>query len=744
MEVIKGYIDHIIFKNDENAYSILSLIMDDQEEVVCVGTFPYVNEGTYLELTGEYINHRLYGRELKVSSYKEITPTNIVDIERYLGSGAVKGVGPALAKRIVKKFGEDTLHIFENEPERLAEVKGISIRMAMEIASDAYEKRQMQDAMIFLQRYGISNKLAVKIYEQYNDRIFSIMKENPYRLAEDIRGIGFKTVDDIASQIGIAPDSEYRIRCGILYVLMQASSEGNTFLPRDILLNRLEALLLVSQQDIDSQIDNLYLDKKVVVSKENIYLPIYYYAELNCARKLKELDICMDEADFKLNEKKIYATFEKVIREEKIELDELQKRAVFECVKHGVTIISGGPGTGKTTTINTIIRFFAEEGLDILLAAPTGRAAKRMQEATGYEAKTIHRLLEVGRNSSDDDRNLFFERDEDNPLEAEVIIIDEMSMVDINLFRALLRAIEVGTRLILVGDVDQLPSVGPGQVLKDLIDSNAFHVVILEHIFRQAKTSDIVLNAHRINKGEKIPYTNESKDFFILKRDNPDVILKHMVQLIRDKLPGYVNATSFDIQVLTPMRKGILGVENLNQVLQEYLNEPGEGKQEYQYGEKLFREGDKVMQIKNNYQMPWQIKGLSNYVIDEGEGVFNGDTGIIQTIDLRNQLVTVLFDENKLVDYNFSDLDELELAYAVTIHKSQGSEYPAIIIPILSGPRMLLNRNLLYTAVTRARKCVTLLGSFETVTDMINNDEINARYSGFTKRIEEVVNIEDF
>ncbi|MCQ2498047.1 MAG: ATP-dependent RecD-like DNA helicase [Lachnospiraceae bacterium] len=744
MEVIKGYIDHIIFKNNENAYSILSLILDDQEEVVCVGTFPYVNEGAYLELTGEYINHRVYGKEFKAASFEEITPTDIVDIERYLGSGAVKGVGPALAKRIIKKFGEDTLRIFENEPERLAEVKGISIRMAMEIASDAYEKRQMQDAMIFLQKYGISNKLAVKIYEQYKDRIFSIMKENPYRLAEDIKGVGFKTVDDIASQIGIKPDSEYRIRCGILYILMQATGEGNTYLPRDILLKRLESLLLVPVQNIDEQIDNLHLAKKLIICRENIYLPMYYYAELNSAYKLKEIDISMDEDEFRENEKKIYATFEKVIREEKIELDELQKKAVFECVKHGVTIISGGPGTGKTTTINTIIRFFAEEGLDILLAAPTGRAAKRMQEATGYEAKTIHRLLEVGRNSSDDDRNLFFEKDEDNPLEADVVIIDEMSMVDINLFKALLKAIAVGTRLILVGDVDQLPSVGPGQVLKDLIASKAFHVVMLEHIFRQAKTSDIVLNAHRINKGEKIPYTNESKDFFILKRDNPDVILKHMVQLIRDKLPGYVNASSLDIQVLTPMRKGILGVENLNQILQEYLNAPADHKQEYQYGEKLFREGDKVMQIKNNYQIPWQIRGLGNYVVDEGEGVFNGDTGIIKDIDIRNQLLTVMFDENKQVDYNFSDLDELELAYAVTIHKSQGSEYPAIIIPILSGPRMLLNRNLLYTAVTRARKCVTLLGSFETISEMIDNDEINARYSGFTDRIGEVFDIEDY
>jgi len=744
MEVITGYIDHIIFKNDENTYSVLSLILDDQEEAVCVGSFPYVAEGAYLKIEGEYVNHRLYGKQFKAVSFEEIRPTSIVDIERYLGSGAIKGIGASLAARIVKKFGEDTWRIFENEPERLAEVKGISIRMAQEIASEAYEKRQMRDSMIFLQKYGISNKLAVTIYEEYKDRLFGIMRENPYKLAEDIKGVGFKTVDDIAAQIGIKPDSEYRIRCGILYVLMQASSDGNTYLPQNVLIERLVSLLGIDAELIMPEIDSLAMDKRVVIRQDKVYSPLYYFAELNSALKLKELDISMDEDEFKKREAKIYETFEKVIKEQKIELDDLQKKAVFECIRYGVTIISGGPGTGKTTTINTIIRFFDEEGLDIMLAAPTGRAAKRMQEATGYEAKTIHRLLEVSGGSSDDERRLYFEKDEDNPLEADVVIIDEMSMVDINLFRALLKAIDVGTRLILVGDVNQLPSVGPGQVLKDLIDSKAFHVVMLEHIFRQAAQSDIVMNAHRINKGEIIPDSNDSKDFFILKRDNPDVILKHLIQLIRDKLPSYVDASSNELQVLTPMRKGILGVENLNVILQEYLNPPGDKKREYQHGDRLFREGDKIMQIKNNYQIPWEIKGAGNYIVDEGLGVFNGDTGIITHIDIVNQLLTVMYDENKQVDYPFSELDEIELAYAVTIHKSQGSEYPAVLIPILTGPKMLFNRNLLYTAVTRAKKCVTILGSYDTLIDMINNNSINARYSGFKERIEEVIGIEDY
>lgn len=743
METITGYIDHIIFQNEENSYAVLALVTSDRDELICVGTFPGVDEGISLELEGEYVNHPSYGRQFKAHSFKEVVLQDVLSIERYLGSGAIKGVGEALARRIVKKFGDDTLRIMDEEPERLVEIKGISERIARQIASQVFEKRRLRDAFIFLQRYGISNKLAVKIYDEYKERLYSVIEQNPYQLAEDISGVGFKIADEIAQKVGISASSEYRVRCAVLYELSNAAQEGNTYLPKDMLIQRCISLLGLSYDDISPLIDNLIVDKKLVKKGESIYLSHYYYAELSCARMLFDLDISMDEEDVLKEMPRIESVIETVSKEEGLCLDELQKRAVVECVRHGITIVSGGPGTGKTTTINTIIRFFDEEGMDILLAAPTGRAAKRMQEATGYEARTIHRLLEVSKNQSEDDTRTYFERNSENPLEADVIIIDEMSMVDINLFRALLDAVSVGTRLVMVGDVDQLPSVGPGQVLKDIIDSQQFNVVMLEKIFRQSGESDIVVNAHRINRGLEISLDNKSRDFFFLERNDANVIYKHMVQLITEKLPKYVEASSFDIQVLTPMRKGMLGVETLNGILQQYLNPPDAKKAEYEYADKLFREGDKVMQIKNNYQITWEIVGFHGIKIDEGQGVYNGDTGIIKMIDRYSQTVTVMYDENKRVDYAFSNLDELELAYAVTVHKSQGSEYPAVIIPILSGPRMLFNRNLLYTGVTRAKKCVTILGSRETLTEMIHNKRENDRFSGLRNRIVEVSGIEN-
>lgn len=743
METVTGYIDHIIFQNEENSYAVLSLVTSEQEELICVGTFPGIEDGATLEMEGDYVNHPSYGLQFKAFSFKETYPQDIVSIERYLGSGAIKGIGEALARRIVKKFGDDTLRIIEEEPERLAEIKGISMRIAQEIAEQVYDKRMLRDAFMFLQEYGISNKLAVKIYEQYKDEMYSVIKQNPYKLSEDISGIGFKIADDIARKVGISVSSEYRIRCGVLYELTGASQDGNTYLPIDILAEKCISLLGLSKEEILPEIDNLVVDKKIINKNGNIYSSHYYFAELSSARMLADLDISMDEDELLKEMPRINKVIDSVSKEENLVLDDLQKNAVTECVKHGVTIISGGPGTGKTTTINTIIRFFVEEGMDILLAAPTGRAAKRMQEATGYEAKTIHRLLEVNGGSSDDEARTYFDRNEENPLEADVVIIDEMSMVDINLFRSLLRAISIGTRLVLVGDVDQLPSVGPGQVLKDIIDSKAFNVVMLERIYRQSDESDIVVNAHKINHGEEILLDNKSKDFFFLERSDANVIYKHLIQLISEKLPKYVDATPYDIQVLTPMRKGNLGVEVLNNILQEYLNPPSKEKNEFTFGEKLFREGDKVMQIKNNYQIPWEIVGYRGIRIDDGLGVYNGDTGIIKEIDKQNQIITVLYDENKRVDYPVANLDELELAYAVTVHKSQGSEYPAVLIPILSGPRMLFNRNLLYTGVTRAKRCVTILGSSQTLKEMIHNERINDRYTGFTRRIQEVMGIED-
>ena len=740
METIKGYVDHIIYQNKDNGYAVLSMNVDDEEEI-CVGIFRGVDNGENLEITGEYVEHPSYGFQFKASSFKVVEPDDLLSMERYLGSGAIKGVGEALAKRIVKRFGKDTFRVIEEEPERLVEVKGISERIAQQITDQMIEKREIREAFLFLQKYGITNTLAVKIYEKYGMGMYGILKENPYRLAEDIQGVGFRLADEIAEKIGIHTDSDYRIRSGILYTLLQASLEGHMFLPMRVLVRRSTDLLQVPEEAIRAQIQNLHMDHKVVVKKTTdepeVYAFSYYYAELNCARMLRELNVLMESELLDSEEKRIETILQRILKEQGLELDELQKNAVLECVKHGIMILSGGPGTGKTTTINTIIRYFDEEGMDILLAAPTGRAAKRMTEATGYEARTIHRMLEINGGMEDGSRARF-ERNGENPLEADVVIIDEMSMVDIYLFQSLLEAVSVGTRLILVGDVDQLPSVGPGQVLQDLIESKSFPTVMLKKIYRQAGESDIVMNAHRINMGQKIALNNKSKDFFFLPRNDVQVIYKHMIQLITEKLPRYVEAQPYDIQVLTPMRKGSLGVETLNEILQRYLNPADPSRKEHAAGDRIFREGDKVMQIKNNYQLEWEIVSQYGIRIDSGSGVFNGDIGTIRRIREESSTVQVEYDEHRLVEYTFSQLDEIELAYAITIHKSQGSEYPAVLLPLLSGPKMLMNRNLLYTAVTRARKCVTILGSQEVVDGMIENENQYHRYTGLGRRILEL------
>ena len=740
MKTIKGYVDHIIYQNKDNGYAVLSMNVDDEEEI-CVGIFRGVDNGENLEITGEYVEHPSYGFQFKANSFKVVEPDDLLSMERYLGSGAIKGVGEALAKRIVKRFGKDTFRVIEEEPERLVEVKGISERIAQQITDQMIEKREIREAFLFLQKYGITNTLAVKIYEKYGMGMYGILKENPYRLAEDIQGVGFRLADEIAEKIGIHTDSDYRIRSGILYTLLQASLEGHMFLPMRVLVRRSADLLQVPEEAIRAQIQNLHMDHKVVVKKTTdepeVYAFSYYYAELNCARMLRELNVLMESELLDSEEKRIETILQRILKEQGLELDELQKNAVLECVKHGIMILSGGPGTGKTTTINTIIRYFDEEGMDILLAAPTGRAAKRMTEATGYEARTIHRMLEINGGREDGSRARF-ERNGENPLEADVVIIDEMSMVDIYLFQSLLEAVSVGTRLILVGDVDQLPSVGPGQVLQDLIESKSFPTVMLKKIYRQAGESDIVMNAHRINMGQKIALNNKSKDFFFLPRNDVQVIYKHMIQLITEKLPRYVEAQPYDIQVLTPMRKGSLGVETLNEILQRYLNPADPSRKEHAAGDRIFREGDKVMQIKNNYQLEWEIVSQYGIRIDSGSGVFNGDIGTIRRIREESSTVQVEYDEHRLVEYTFSQLDEIELAYAITIHKSQGSEYPAVLLPLLSGPKMLMNRNLLYTAVTRARKCVTILGSQEVVDGMIENENQYHRYTGLGRRILEL------
>lgn len=742
---LKGFVDKIIFRNADNGYTVLNLVSSPNEiEITCVGTFTFLNEGEYIEMTGAYIDHQIYGQQFQMETYEVKEPEDLLSMERYLGSGAIKGVGAIMAAKIVKYFKEDTFRILEEEPERLAEVKGISERKAREIAEQFEEKRDMRGAMIFLQQYGISNNLAVKIYKEYGSKMYEVIRNNPYKLAEDIAGVGFKIADEIAIRAGIQSDSEYRIRAGILYAMSQSTSNGHTYLPEHLVMSRTCELLEtpIEEQILKNHILSLVIEKKLIAKEINgvqcIYIASYYYMELNSARMMCDLNIKCDATKEEIDNhlKYIESTFE-------IQLDEMQRSAVVEAARNGVLILTGGPGTGKTTTINAIIRFFETQGMDILLAAPTGRAAKRMQETTGQEARTIHRLLELSKLPEMGDNRFIFEKNESNPLEADVVIIDEMSMVDISILNSLLKAIMVGTRLILVGDVNQLPSVGPGNVLKDLIASDQFNVVKLTKIFRQASESDIIVNAHKINDGEPITVDNKSKDFFLLRRGESAIIANVIVQLIHSKLPEYVNATKYDIQVLTPMRKGELGVEKLNQVLQESLNPRDDKKKEKEYHQTIFREGDKVMQIKNNYQMAWEIKSKYGITSESGMGVFNGDAGIIKEINLFAEQLVVEFDEGKMVTYAFSQLDELELAYAITIHKSQGSEYPAVIIPLLNGPKMLLTRNLLYTAVTRAKSCVTIVGSERMVQLMIDNESEQKRYTSLAQRIIELRNLEN-
>lgn len=734
MEEIKGYVEHIVYRNEDNGYTVFHLNNEDGE-VTCVGNFHFIEEGELLRMEGEYTTHKLYGLQFAVQTSEVCEPEDLVSIERYLGSGAIKGVGAALAGRIVKKFREDTFRIIEEEPERLAEVKGISERKAREIAVQAEEKKDLRRAMIYLQKYGISTTLAAKIYQQYGRNVYRIIEENPYRLADDVAGVGFKTADEIAVKVGIHTDSDYRIRSGIFYTLMQSIGEGHVYLLKDALTWRAGKLLEVEIDNIEKYLMDLAMEKKVVLKEAEdgvrVYSSRFYYMELNVAKMLHDLNISEEVSRERLLER-----LGKIEDATGLFLDEMQRKAVMEAAKQGILVLTGGPGTGKTTTINAMIRLFESEGMTILLAAPTGRAAKRMTETTGYEASTIHRLLEVSGNPEEETIG-GFQRNEENPLDTDVLIIDEVSMVDLPLMNALLKAVMPGTRLILVGDQNQLPSVGPGSVLKDIIASRCFPVVMLTKIFRQAGESDIVVNAHKINRGEPVILDNKSRDFFFLKRQEPNVIISVMLTLIQKKLPKYVNAGIYDIQVMTPMRKGLLGVERLNQILQQYLNPPSPEKSEREYADRLFREGDKVMQIKNNYQLEWKIQTKYGLTVDKGQGVFNGDMGVVREINTYEETITVEYDEHRQVVYPYSMMDELELAYAITVHKSQGSEYPAVVIPLLQGPRQLYHRNLLYTAVTRAKKCVTLVGSEAVFQEMIRNNQDQKRNTSLAERIRE-------
>ena len=740
MEVLKGYIGHFIYQNEDNGYTVAEVIVEGESHV-CVGNMRGFSEGETIEMEGEYIVHPRYMEQFKISKIKAVPPEDKVSLMRYLGSGAIKGIGNTLAQRIVDHFGDDTFRIIEEEPERLAEIKGISPKKAREIAGQLVEKREARNAALFLQQYGIGQNLADKIYQQYGNEIYQVIRENPYRMVEDIPGVGFKIADAIASHAGIRVDSDYRIRCGIIYELYQQTMDGNCYYPKDLLVHKTAVLLGLEPEYITPQLMSLAMDQQVLLKKireeERVYPSSYYREEAVCARKLLELRDSYEYPVSQTSDQKIMERIAAIEDSMEMSLDDLQRDAVAACIKNGVFILSGGPGTGKTTTIHAILKYLETEQMDFVLAAPTGRAAKRMTETTGYEAKTIHRLLEISGELTGEGHRSNFERNEDNPLEVDAVVVDEVSMVDIHLLQALLAALIPGTKLILIGDVSQLPSVGPGQILKDIIDSGRFPCVMLEKIFRQAAESHIVSYAHKINKGEHIDFSQKYRDFFLLAKDRPEVIYQYMEILIKDKVPKEFQVASLEVQILTPMRKGPLGSEALNKVFQERLNPPSPEKKEFQYGDTLFRVGDKIMQIKNDYDLEWEIVGKYNIAIAEGTGIFNGDIGTIQDINDFGRTLKVRFDDGKIVEYSFQQLDELEHAYAITIHKSQGSEYPVVILPILNGPKMLLNRNLLYTGVTRARDCVIILGNPDTVLDMIDADLVQKRYTSLGERLVE-------
>lgn len=750
---IKGYVEKIIYTNSDNGHTILDVSLtsdeikriqaecpdyadDIDEEMVCVGTLHLINAGEYVVFNGDFTIHQTYGLQFKVTSYEESRPEDMDSIERYLGSGAIKGVGPALAARIVRHFKMDTFRVIEENPEELSQVKGISNRMAMEIADQVAEKKGMRNAMLFLGKLGIGMNLAVKIYKEYGEKVYEIIENNPYKLADDMEGVGFKIADEIARNSGMELDSPFRIKSGILYALSAAVSAGHTYYPMDALIEEAGKLLGVFIAEPEEILTDLMIDRKVMVRDVDgikaVYLYSVYHTELAIAHRLFALKF-EDMPDEKTFDKDLHS----IEKEENITLESMQREAVRASAGSGIVVITGGPGTGKTTTINTIIRYFERKGMDIMLAAPTGRAAKRMTEATGHEAQTIHRMLELSGILSDEISNASFERNETNPLETDVVIIDEMSMVDIFLMNSLLKAIADGTRLILVGDANQLPSVGPGNVLKDIIASGCFNTVRLAKIFRQEEAGDIVVNAHKINEGELFEIGPSSKDFPFIRRADANAIINALVTLVKVKLPAYTDCSPNDVQVLTPTRKGSLGVERLNTVLQQFLNPPSNSKVEKEIGSIIFREGDKVMQIKNNYKIPWEIRGRNGIPIETGMGVFNGDMGIVDNINLYLSEMTVRFDEERYVTYTFKETDELEHAYAVTVHKSQGSEYPAVVLPLLDGPRMLMNRNILYTAVTRARKCICIVGSEQTFYNMISNENEQKRFSSLDIRIKE-------
>jgi len=733
---LNGTVEDIIYYNKDNGYCVFSIqALDD--EVVCIGTLPQIHEGETLKLTGSWVVHPLYGKQFQVQFYEKSIPTTEEGIEKYLASGVIRGIGPKIAKKIVGRFGEATFYVIEEKPERLVEIKGITNEKAHSISAVFQEQHELRRAMIFMQEFGVSPNVAMKIYKKYKSKTYEIVKSNPYRLADDIFGIGFKMADKLAATAGIPADSAQRIQSGIKYLLNQSVGNGHIYLPKAKLLQEASILLQINEVAVEHELQELQVERKIWQEKiqevDCVYLNSFYYAELAVAKKLLELS---EEFESNYSDKELEKAIIKTTKISGICLAEEQQEAVRQAMTNGVLIITGGPGTGKTTTIRTIIDLLKREEQEILLAAPTGRAAKRMKEATNMEAQTIHRMLGINF-IGEDIRRQTFDKNEENPLEADVLIVDESSMIDMMLMQALMRAVAVGTRVIFVGDVDQLPSVGAGNVLKDMIASGLLKTVRLNRIFRQAQESAIIMNAHRINRGEEPTLNEKEKDFFFMKRAYSEDVVSTIVELVTKRLPKFLNCDGKkDIQILTPMRKSPIGVQNLNAVLQQALNPPSNGKTQKEYRNVIFRLGDKVMQIKNNYNMVWKVYNEMGKRVDEGVGVFNGDEGTITDISESREILQVSFEDSKVVDYDFTQLDELELAYAITIHKSQGSEYPVVILPIHSGPPMLMTRNLLYTAVTRAKQLVVIVGLPDMVSAMIANNKEVGRYSSLELRIQ--------
>ncbi|WP_040192743.1 SF1B family DNA helicase RecD2 [Clostridium culturomicium] len=735
MVTIEGVVDSVVFRNEENGYTICR-IKSEKEIVTVVGSIPYINEGQEYKIDGEWTVHPKFGKQFKLETICEIIPTTTSGIEKYLASGVIEGIGKVTAKKIVDFFGEETLKIMDNSIERLAEIPGIGKKKIDTITKSYLEQRVTKDIIMFFQAYGITVNMAMKIYKRFGASCINLVKDNPYILTEYISGIGFKTADAIAKSLGVEKDSLFRIKSGISYIINEFCAMGNTFIPLEKLTAKGMTLLEISNEKMDEGIYELILDGKIKIEQVEevaaVYNMSYLYLEMSVTKKIIELattkydklslDIDLEVRNFEKN-----AEFR---------LAQSQREAVEGAFLNGIEVITGGPGTGKTTIINCIVSIFENLGLKVFMAAPTGRAAKRMAEATGREAKTIHRLLEIGKYNEGDLDEI---ENETSNIECDVLVVDEASMIDISLMNALLKAMQLGTRLIIVGDVDQLPSVGPGNVLRDIIDSEAVKVVRLNEIFRQGQESMIVQNAHLINEGKMPILNSKNSDFYLERAADSNIMMEKIIGLVKTRLPKFNKSWDSikDIQVLSPMRKGDMGIDNLNIELQKVLNPKGKEKAEKELREVVFRVGDKVMQIKNNYTLEWYKKNTC----EEGKGVFNGDVGYITDIDEEKNTVTVSFEDDKVVEYEEADLDEITLAYAVTIHKSQGSEFPVVVMPMFMGPPLLMNRNLLYTGITRAKKLVVLVGNTQVVEFMKNNNRSFERYSGLKWRIREIIHM---